>query len=113
MLHVHPSEVEAGGLQQRQYGGIAHEVDPGADLQLAPVDAGPQGIGSHFFLLMPRSLGGPVVRVNPRAAGTVREAAPVRGEQACQGYQRVVTFCIRCAATDPAPAPTLMPRVKP
>ena len=52
MLHVHPREIQAGGLQQCQDRRIAHQVDPGADLQFAPLERGTQWIGLHRYLLL-------------------------------------------------------------
>ena len=52
VLHVHPREIQAGGLQQRQDRRIAHQVDPGADLQFAALERGTQWIGLHRYFLL-------------------------------------------------------------
>ncbi len=47
MLHVDAREIEPRGLQQRQDRRVADQVDPGADLQLAPLDTRTYPVGSH------------------------------------------------------------------
>ena len=49
VLHVDTREVEAGRLHQHQDRRIAHQGQPGADLRLAALDAGPHAVAQHVF----------------------------------------------------------------
>ena len=74
MLHVHPREVEAGRLQQRQDRRIAHHVDPRADLQFAAFEGGAQWIGLHVCSLQ---------RLHRRAQHLGRDRATRIVERGC------------------------------